>query len=152
YSLRRRVRLLATNQGVTYPPMTAADAALLMAKYPDVAMARTGVGPNNTVILRVLGAEDVSNPGRTQAPPPMNDPIRIDYGAYSQKLNPVTGTMYETGDDILITDVLSFEIKAAWFNNQSNPSFESILEGSSPAVRPLYILPNGVPPPVTVNP
>jgi len=60
--------------------------------------------------------------------------------------------MYETGDDILITDVLSFEVRAAWFNNQSNPSFQSILEGSSPAVRPLYILPNGVPPAVTVNP
>jgi hypothetical protein len=150
YSLRRRVRLLATDRGVTYPPMPAAQAALLMAQYPDVAMARTGVGPNNTVILRVLGAEDVSNPGRTNAPVPINDPIRMDYGAYSQKLNPATATMYETGDDILITDVLSFEVKAAWFNNQSNPSFNSILNGSSPAVRPLYTLVNNAP--VTINP
>jgi len=150
YSLRRRVRLLATNQGVTFPPMPAAQAAQLLAQYPDVAMARISAAPNNTVILRVLGAEDVSNPGRTTAP--FNDPIRMDYGAYSQKLNPVTGTMYETGDDILITDVLSFEIKAAWFSNQGNPSFEKVLEGSSPSVRPLYVLPNGVPPAVTINP
>ena len=52
--------------------------------------------------------------------------------------------MYETGDDILITDVLSFEVKAAWFANQSllPPQanapppppflFETIRPGSSP--------------------
>jgi hypothetical protein len=125
YSLRRRVRLLAPN-GVPIPNVLQTDAALLMARYPDVAIVRTGPGSfPNTVNIRVLGPDDVRNPGTTV----LGDPIRMPYSAYSQRMD-TNGNMYETGDDILITDVLSFEIKAAWF---SNPFFENILTGSSPA-------------------
>ena len=128
YSLRRRVRLLAST-GQNYL-MTLPNATQLMAQYPDVAMARIAQGPvANTVILRVLGPEDVGYAGTTLA----GDSLRMQYGAHAQKLSPA-GVMYETGDDILITDVLSFEVKAAWF---SSPTFEAIRAGSSPAVRPL---------------
>ena len=126
--------------------MADADALLLLARYPDVAMARLGPGPAaGTVILRVLGPEDVPNPNST--PAPYGDPIRMQYAAYSQKLNPA-GVMYETGDDILMTDVLSFEVKASWFNNQTTPSFEAIRAGVSPAVRPMF---TPVAPGVTIN-
>src|SRR4029078_12156873 len=51
----------------------------------------------------------------------------------------------DTGDDILMTDVLSFEIKAAWL---SNSSFNQILAGRSPDSNPMYVLGN---PGTTVN-
>src|SRR5262249_10317668 len=76
---------------------------------------------------------------------PLGDPIRMPYGVPAQKVTP-GGVSYASGDDILITDVLSFEVKAAWFNN---PTFESILKNSSPPVRPLFVVQNNVP--VTVN-
>ncbi|MBO0700610.1 MAG: prepilin-type N-terminal cleavage/methylation domain-containing protein [Zavarzinella sp.] len=142
YSLRRRVRLLApagftisdmSNPNNPVPaPMTAADADFLMRRYPDVAMARFPGPPGSSLVfVRVLGPDDVANPGST--PAPIGDPFRMPYFAYSQRLDP-GGNMLETGDDILITDVLSFEIKAAWF---SNPAFNNILPGSSPASRPM---------------
>lgn len=118
YSLRRRLRVLATT-GVTYD-VNAQRAAVLMAQYPDLGMAVQGPSstPNN-VLLRVLGPEDVTNPA-----------VRLPYQQPAQRVNNAGGT-FPTGDDIVLTDVLSFEVKASWF---SNPTFEAILTNSSPAV------------------
>jgi hypothetical protein len=47
----------------------------------------------------------------------------------------ITATPHPTGDDVLMTDVISFEIKAAWFNNPSfntPPPFAPGVAGSSP--------------------
>jgi len=146
YSLRRRVRLLAP-AGFTRVVLSQARAQQLIALYPDVAMAdMQQPGPGGAGwLLRVLGPDDVNNPL-----------FRLPYQAISLKPNAL-GQPVPTGDDVLLTDVLSFEIKAAWFNNQS---FNNIFPNSSPNVRPMFpVLP--VPPnleepfddlqPVTLN-
>jgi Prokaryotic N-terminal methylation motif len=139
YSLRRRVRLLAPvgvtiNVNGTPAPMSVADATALLGRYPDVALAAVP-GPGGTAIVRVLGPDDVANPAN-----------RMQYFAYSQRTDLAGNNPYETGDDILITDLISFEVKAAWFENQSPPPnglpappqpylFEFLRPGSSPPSR-----------------
>ena len=109
YSLRRRVRVLAA-AGQNYVVANQQRAQILMASYPDLALVDLGPVPGGGgEVVRVLGPEDVTNPNARFAYPPQ----------VAQKLN-AAGTLYETGDDILATDVLSFEVKAAWFSNPSS--------------------------------
>jgi hypothetical protein len=134
--------------GVTYVVANQQRAVQLMTLYPDVAMFDMGPVPggNGAEFLRVLGPDDVNNPAFRLPLPPQP----------TVKPNAV-GQIVPTGDDVLLTDVLSFEIKAAWFNN---PSFNNLFPNSSPSVRPMVpVLP--VPPnleepfddlqPVTLN-
>jgi type II secretory pathway pseudopilin PulG len=120
YSLRRRVRVLAP-AGQSYVVASKQRAIDLMGAYPDLAMADLGPVPNGSgaEIVRVLGPDDVANPA-----------LRMPYQQPSTKFNS-TGVAFATGDDVLLTDVLSFEIKAAWFGNQT---FEAIRPFSSPNV------------------
>jgi prepilin-type N-terminal cleavage/methylation domain-containing protein len=135
YSLRRRVRLLAP-AGKTYLVATGRSQQL-MTLYPDVAMfGPMGPGPvPGSELLRVLGPDDVNNPTfRLPLPPQV-----------SMKPN-VLGQVVPTGDDVLLTDVISFEVKAAWFRNavfnnldvpppgNPPPGFPVGLYGSSPSV------------------
>ena len=139
YSLRRRIRVLAP-KGVTYDNVPQGLVTSTLAQFPELAMADFGAGSSvpNTRMLRVLGPEDVTNPA-----------LRMQYKSPVQR--PGVGV---TGDDILITDVLSFEVKAAWlrnakFNNFDNPNPNGPfgLYGSSPASQPLFNPANNV----TVN-
>ncbi len=117
YSLRRRIRVLAP-AGVNYDNVPQSVASNTIAQYPELALAVLGPGSTpNTVVLRVLGPEDVVNPS-----------LRIPYQS------PITKNGSQTGDDILLTDVLSFEVKAAWLDNPlfNNPNTGGT-QGSSPA-------------------
>jgi len=112
HTLRRRLRLLPP-QTVDYV-LPQAQATTIQAecvvKYPDVIPPIIVPTPvPGVVILRVPGPELINqNPG-----------LRLpDLSAHP------------TGDDILLPDVISFEVKAAWFNN---PAFEGMLPGTSPA-------------------
>jgi hypothetical protein len=125
YSLRRRVRVLAP-AGVTYVVANQQRAQTLINSYPDLAMFDAGPVPNGNgaEFLRVLGPDDVTNPA-----------YRMPYQQQALKPNAL-GNMFPTGDDVLLTDVLSFEIKAAWF---ANPSFDAIRPTSSPNVRSMAL-------------
>ena len=124
YSLHRRVRLLPT-KGMTYL-LTAAEFAqvandIATNKYPDM-IDPIDLGPAppplppGLRIVRVPGPEDINT----------NRAMRIQ------------ATPHPTGDDVVMTDVLSFEIKAAWF---SNPIFNALVPGSSPPGDPMVPVP-----------
>jgi hypothetical protein len=118
YSLRRRVRVLAP-AGVTFDNVPAATATNTMLQYPELPLFVLGPGSAmpNTLMVRFLGPDDVNNPN-----------LRMPYQTPVQK----NGVL--TGDDILITDVLSMEIKLAWLNNAAfNDPNKSGVNGASPA-------------------
>jgi prepilin-type N-terminal cleavage/methylation domain-containing protein len=156
YSLRRRVRLLAPQsvdlivpRDVATPPPQNPPVPPLWQRYPDLALQRPGPNgyppalpsppyPANHVIVRFFGPDEVSFPGN-----------RLPYGEIVQKNG------LPTGDDILVTNVASFEVKAAWvrnadFNNRdAPPPVPGIfgLYGSSPDSSPMFNPLNGA----TVN-
>lgn len=108
FALYRKVRVLAP-KGVTipyddttlFPPFAGkTPAALMAAKYPDVAIEQPAPG-----FFRILGPDDVTNVARRISPTP------------ATKLNTNTGVTSVTGGDILMTDVISFSVKAAWIRN-----------------------------------
>lgn len=128
YSLRRRVRQLApqtTGLLNTYASQT--QAVQEAQRYPGLALMPVPAPapglPNQWGII-MLGPDAVTNPNN-RVGAPLAGPV--------QKLN-ANNTLYETGDDILLTDVISFEVKAAWIDN---PLFNAIVAGSSPATTPI---------------
>ena len=111
FSLRRRVRLLAPETVTFAGPMTGPNAANFIATYPEVAFQAVPVqGAANQFMLRILGPDAVTSPGNRMVLPPSPQ-------------TDVNGL--QTGDDVLMTDVLSFEIKIAWFNNPSLNGYPS---------------------------
>lgn len=118
YSLRRRVRLLAPKTIVVdgLGPSKKVQIDEYLSRFPGIALQPYQMVPNQDKFgVKMLGPEAVTIPGN-----------RLSYmiPQAEQKSN-----VY-TGEDILLTDVLSFEVKAAWFNSQS---FNSVAPGSSPA-------------------
>ena len=115
FSLRRRVRLL--------PPKTVdillsqAEVAQIAAdmssqKYPDVISPIISAAPSppyppNSFFAKVPGPELLNIVAGSRIP---------------------SGVVHPTGDDILLTDVISFEVKAAWIYN---PIFNSFTANSS---------------------
>jgi prepilin-type N-terminal cleavage/methylation domain-containing protein len=144
YSLRRRVRLLAPTTVVVAQFPTGQQgqqaAQQLIASYPDLALAPIVEQPlplpAPVINVKFLGPEDVTNPS-LRLPLPTS-PV--------QKL--VNGNMVETGDDILMTDVVSFEVKVAWASNLAFNTNGIGLLGSSPDARPMFL---AAAPGVTVN-
>jgi hypothetical protein len=128
YSLRRRIRLLAPQSKPVGGVMNQAQAAQLVISYPELALKAVQLPPPNVgqYIVMFMGPEAVTDPQNRVAAPQPAAPI--------QKLGP--NGLYETGDDILITDVLSMEIKLAWIDNQT---FNAITPGSSPQSSPMFI-------------
>jgi type II secretory pathway pseudopilin PulG len=140
YSLRRRVRVLAPSTAIVavFPANVQGQQAAkdLMDQYPDLALGRTveqlPTAPAPLTVVKFLGPETVHN--LELYPLLQFSPV--------QKL--INGNMVETGDDILITDVISFEIKAAWarnfeFNNRDTPAPQVFgLFGSSPDSLPMF--------------
>lgn len=129
HNLRRRVRLFPSKTP-TPVVVSATEAAQIetdriAGTYPDVVEpivvgpAPSPPYPAGSVIYQVPGIEGlnkgIGNPGYV---------ARLFEGlAFGSFPN------HPTGDDILLTDVLSFEIKVAWYHN---PLFEALLAGSSP--------------------
>jgi hypothetical protein len=135
HSLRRRVRFLAPT-GVDYGPMQPTIATAIRLDNPNIALVEVPIPGANPAMsmLRLLGPEDVTNPN-----------YRVQELTIAQKFG------VDTGDDILMTDVISFEVKAAWFNNQSPfpMNFDNILPGSSPPSEPMF---RTTAPPLPVDP
>jgi type II secretory pathway pseudopilin PulG len=130
YSLRRRVRQLAPQTtGILNLYQSQTLAQQDVARYPGLALMAVpapAAGQPNQYGIIMLGPDAVTNPNN-RVGAPLAGPV--------QKLN-ANNVMYETGDDILLTDVLSFEIKAAWFDNQL---FNAFAPGSSPQSTPLAL-------------
>jgi prepilin-type N-terminal cleavage/methylation domain-containing protein len=117
WTLRRRIRLLPP-ENVDLGPMTVAQANPILAdcaKYPDDVIQPYLVPTPDpaAVIVRFPGPEALNN----------------------RETPRILSAVHPTGDDLVITDVLSMEIKAAWFNN---PTFEAMRQGSSPPSSPMY--------------
>jgi len=100
-----------------------ADAGIILQesrKCPDVIQPYVvGPDPNpaypGNVIVRFRGPESVNR-----------DPsLRIQFGPAVDSLDDLT----PTGDDVLLTDVISFEVRPAWIYN---PVFNQLLANSSP--------------------
>jgi len=137
FSLRRKVRVLPprtidffNEYKLAVPvPANANDIAVFLTSYPELPLAprvilppAPGQQPMLTFVL--MGPDAVNNPVN-----------RIQF-TVTQK--PTNNGMIVTGDDILMTDVLSFEIKAAWFNN---PTFNTYAGPGGGAVNPSPPLP-----------
>jgi len=119
HSLRRRVRLLPPRE-IDYQeispgvPMTLAYAQQVVIdcqnNFPDV--------------IPPIVLPNLANPAfatlRLPGPETLN----------RNRLLRIQAVAHPTGDDILLTDVISFEIRPTWINN---PLFNAILNGSSPA-------------------
>jgi len=155
YTLRRRVRLLAPTSIDYYeqpanaltiiqqcgqfidviPPFIAGPA-------PDNIKALPQYGPN-TIILRMPGPEALNGPDLDYTPNfinPANQPTIVKRLRFPEEVPDPQAYLPEfpvhpTGDDIVMTDVISFDVKAAWFNN---PRFEAVRPGSSPACSPAF--------------
>jgi hypothetical protein len=123
YTLRRRVRLLAPASADYYmqPAQAIAIIQACQQQYPDV-ISPFIAGPapisiqqqqgQNTVILRMPGPEALNLPDLDYTPV---------YQGVSQTPQYVPRMPLQprltTGDDIVIGDVISFDVKAAWFSN-----------------------------------
>ncbi len=121
FSLRRRVRLLApetapviNHNNNTYI-WTTQQAAFHIATYPEVAFQMRPLQPPvaGQVLVYIFGPDAVTNPDNRMALPPTPQ-TQVD----------ALGNFVQTGDDILMTDVLSFEIKAAWFRNSAFNNYD----------------------------
>ncbi len=121
FSLRRKAKLLAPKSvDFTLPVqlMTIADAALFVAGNPDLALRFIPIAPNQAYV-QLMGPEVVANPGARMALVPQTD---------------LNGN--QTGSDIVLTDVIGFELKAAWSDNPwfNDPTINpDAWAGSSPA-------------------
>ncbi|HVK14021.1 MAG TPA: hypothetical protein VM597_35085 [Gemmataceae bacterium] len=127
HTLYRRVRLLAPTSGggidipydnpAAYPAFPGKTPSSLIAdRYPDVAIEEFAGG------FRFLGPADVTDRVRR---------LRMEPAA---RLNRTTGLAERTGSDILMTDVISFEVKATWYHNPilNVPSIPGDYGGTSP--------------------
>jgi type II secretory pathway pseudopilin PulG len=138
FTLRRRIRLLPpANVDVT---MTSAAALQFISsfyvRYPNVLAYPDVVAPyivtpypSANVTVRLPGPEALNNPDVDWTPTYIDNK---QLPQYVQRLAPtprIGPTGVPTGDDIVMTDVISLDIKAAWFNNAT---FNSIAENSSP--------------------
>lgn len=107
YSLRRRERLLAP--GADSPPITVADANATVANFPNLALIATSP---TTVIL--IGSETIARRNRRLTHWGTNGASMFNPPAPT----PFTGSQLG-GDDILLPDVISFEVKLTWLNDTS---------------------------------
>jgi hypothetical protein len=127
HTLYRRVRLLAptSGSGIDIPYDNAAiypafpgktPSNLMVERYPGVAIEEFAGG------FRFLGPGDVLDRYRRTPPEP------------ETRLNRATGLLERTGGDILMTDVISFEVKAFWLHNPvlNRTSLPGDYAGSSP--------------------
>jgi hypothetical protein len=136
YALHRRVRLLAPKgidifyenndpttgfpvpDGTFTGPKT--PSALIPSMYPDVATREIRNPPTTGPVVgfRILGADDLSDPAQ-RLPLPLQPAARLGV---------------PTGGDLLMTDVISFEVRAAWIHNPEMdlPSTANDYAGYSP--------------------
>ena len=136
YSLRRRVRLLAPETAFVINPnnntytWTTQQAAIHIATNPEVGfqMGPTQPPVNGQAMVRILGPDAVTNPNNRMAQPPFPQ-------------TDVNGI--QTGDDVLMTDVLSFEIKLAWINNPSLNGYPSPQHAPLPSPAAPNMVTNG---------
>jgi hypothetical protein len=147
YSLRRKLRILAPRTTVV-GAMAQADVARFILANPDLALVpgQTSGGLQEVVFLGPDRVNDRVNRVLARPANPAN-PLPVDYQLEPRLLNYLTPE--QNGSDILLTDVLSFEVKVAWGVNQAlrpdyNPFgppptnillpflFESYLPNSSP--------------------
>jgi hypothetical protein len=107
YSLRRRERLLAP--GADFPPITVPDANAFMAQYPNLALIAT-----SPTTVTLIGSETIARRNRRFTHLGTNGATMFDVPAPT----PLTGSQFG-GDDILLPDVISFEVKLTWLNDTS---------------------------------
>ncbi|HEX3147990.1 MAG TPA: prepilin-type N-terminal cleavage/methylation domain-containing protein [Gemmataceae bacterium] len=147
YSLRRRIRLLPPTS-VDYNNLPLAQAMQLVGsyyvsypnvpKYPDV-IAPIIVTPNpipaqppQFVTVRLPGPEALNNPDVDWTPTYVDN---TKPPQYVQRMSAIphpyliVAGVPTTGEDVVLTDVLSFDIKLAWFNNAT---FNTVVQNSSP--------------------
>lgn len=180
YTLRRRVRLLAP-QNVDYymAPQQALQIVLdcgtrfidvippfIAGPAPDEVRAQQGQA--NWVTLRMPGPEALNGPDVDFTPQFINPqwpPVGVKRLKFPEEMRAPTDPpnpdsyhpefrVHPTGDDILMVDVISMDIKAAWFNNESfnqtvatlypprPPLFLQPSPAAAPAVQPGVILPS----------
>jgi prepilin-type N-terminal cleavage/methylation domain-containing protein len=164
YTLRRRVRLLAPASVDYYmQPAQAIQIILACAQYidvippfiagpaPDSILVQPQYGPN-TVILRMPGPEALNAPDVDYTPtfPPFNSnqPTYVKRLKFPEEVPDPTAYLpdyqvHPTGDDIVMTDVLSMDIKAAWF---FNPAFDNLVQSTYPYPQFPYPSPPNAPP------
>lgn len=164
HTLRRRVRLMPPqNIDLAPMPLSAGRALVLRlrAQYPDVVPAIVPFPPvpqpqgEPLVIVRLPGPEALNLPDLDYTPVllnPQNSPVpMMRFGGMTMQPHPISGMAIPThpfGDDIVITDVISFDVKAAWFNN---PVYNQLVAGSSPFSSPA-VQPGAALPTIMANP
>jgi len=112
HSLRRRVRLLPQKTATVF--LNAGQRGQILAdmaaqKYPDVIDPIITPGAAANTFIATIPGPEMLNTGYPRIP---------------------TGVLHPTSDDIVLNDVISFEIKAAWLHN---PVFNNYTNNSSPA-------------------
>src|SRR5262245_41479438 len=115
FTLHRRVRLLPSQNSDEYYLTPAEDGILandiLLNTYPDV-IQPINIGPNGNGKGKAKGkGKGLLNRWVVPGPESLNDPNSDTYTAR------IPWATHPNGDDILLTNVLSFEIKAAWYYN-----------------------------------
>ncbi len=122
HSLRRRERLLAPGADVTF---TVADSTATIAAHPNLAL----IAASATQVT-LIGSESIARRNRRLT---HNGTVGVNmYYAPNTPAMPLTGG--QQGDDILIPDVLSFEVKLTWLNDAT--AWTSGANNYSPLIDP----------------
>lgn len=109
YSLRRRERLLAPGPDVTFTMPTNANE--VVAQFPNLALIPTS--PINPTQVTLIGSESIARRDRRFTNISVNSPLP-EVRFFGTQTSPL-----DTGDDILIPDVISFEVKLTWLNDST---------------------------------